>query len=60
MYGEAFGLTPNRREHSEDCPDCDATTEVARDPDHPGVWHLYIEHDDTCPTWQAMRSENQP
>lgn len=59
MRGEAFGLRPMYVHGSGDCPDCNADTELARDPDHPGVWRLNIRHDDTCPTYRRLRCQGR-
>ena len=55
MAGEAFGLTPFYAPNSGDCPDCAADTELVPNPDDPGVWHLNIRHDDTCPFFRAIQ-----
>lgn len=58
MAGEAF-FKPFYAPSSGDCPDCDADTELRADPDHPGIWHLQVQHDETCPTWQAIQRERR-
>lgn len=55
MAGESFGLRPGYFPSSGDCPDCDADTELVANPEHPGIWHLNIRHDDTCPSYRAMK-----
>lgn len=59
MNGEAFGLRPLYVPSSGDCPDCDADTELTRDPDHPRIWRLHIRHDHTCPTYRQLRAHGQ-
>ena len=54
MAGESFGLTPGYTRSSGHCPDCDADTELRQDT--AGVWQLFIRHDDTCPTYRAMKA----
>lgn len=31
------------------CDSCDAYQEIAKDPDHPGIFHLTVYHDPECP-----------
>jgi len=50
MNGAAFGLTPARWENTDECPDCRADVELTEQ--HPGVWCLQVQHDNTCP-WLA-------
>jgi hypothetical protein len=38
------------------CEHCMATQTVAADSEHPCVWHLYVHHDDSCPTYAAIRA----
>ena len=35
------------------CPDCNS--DIERWTDRDGRDHIDVMHDDTCPTWQAMR-----
>jgi hypothetical protein len=34
------------------CDDCDAVQEIKADPEHDGMYHCLIHHDDGCP-WLA-------
>lgn len=38
------------------CEDCLAIQTVTADPDHPGIWHLWTRHVETCPTYAAISS----
>jgi len=35
------------------CDDCDAYQTVTAET--AGVWTLHVHHDETCPTWRAIR-----
>jgi len=37
------------------CDDCDAVQTVERDPDLPGLYHLQVQHDDSCPTYRRLK-----
>jgi hypothetical protein len=36
------------------CPDCLSETAYPLSDRH-GIWHIEVRHDDTCPTYIAMR-----
>ena len=53
---DAFGRHLNRTTpHSGACLDCDADLTIRET--SPGVFHAVIEHDATCPSYQAMRRD---
>ena len=38
------------------CDTCDAEQTMTEEPRHPGIFHLTIHHDDTCPTLRRIRA----
>jgi hypothetical protein len=41
------------------CESCDAVQTVRREPGTDNVWRMTIAHDDTCPTWKAIRRRDR-
>jgi hypothetical protein len=41
------------------CPDCDAVQTVTQDPVAPNLFVLHVEHDETCPSYRAMKQRTR-
>lgn len=46
------------RELPGGCNDCNAVQTMSEDKAHPGVWHLMVHHDTTCPNLRAMKARS--